>query len=145
MYSPAPCPTREQFAEFAPLIDICIPNRTEAIQLGGSDNLKIAAQNIRALGVKNVLITLGGEGCAILSEEGDFVTVPLIRKVEVIDTTGAGDSFSGALAYSLAQSKPLSSLKEHVQLASLVASVSVTSKGTQKSYPSTLDIVNLQS
>ena len=139
IYSPAPCPPQSHFAQIAPLIDICIPNRTEALELGGNGDLTEAAKNIRELGVKNVLITLGGDGFGVLPDGGEFKTFPLEHKVKVVDTTGAGDSFSGALAHSLNTGK-LQNLVDHAFFASHIASLSVTKNGTQKSYPSRRDI-----
>ena len=139
IYSPAPCPSPEHFRDIAPLIDICIPNQTEAVSLTGELEVEEAARAIQRMGVKNVLVTLGGDGFALLQENGAFKMFPLARKVSVVDTTGAGDSFSGALAFSLNQNPP-KSLEESAQFASLVASHSVQKKGTQKSYPTLKEI-----
>lgn len=54
------------------------------------------------LGVKVVLVTLGGDGC-LLSQNGQQTIVPAY-KINVVDTTGAGDSFIGAILFKLAQS-----------------------------------------
>jgi fructokinase len=62
---------------------------------------RAAAQRIMDLGAHLVCLTLGEEGCFVMHEEGDFY-LPA-RKVEVKDTTGAGDAFwSGFLAAHLA-------------------------------------------
>lgn len=134
IYSPAPCPDPAHFRDIAPLIDICIPNETEAVSLTDKKNVEEAARAIHKMGVKNVLVTLGGAGFALLHENGAFKKFPLSRKVSVVDTTGAGDSFSGALAFSLNQN-PTQTLEEAAQFASVVAAHSVQKKGTQKSYP----------
>jgi ribokinase len=57
--------------------------------------------------------------------------VPALR-VEAVDTTGAGDSFVGALAVELAAG---ASLERAVQLATQVAAVAVTRRGAQTSFP----------
>ncbi|KAF5398191.1 Ribokinase, partial [Paragonimus heterotremus] len=110
-------------------------------------------------GVKQPMITLGSKGVAILldsskvpAELPEDVTIVQRRKSRkcatkgtvlllsaphipsVIDTTGAGDSFVGALAYFVSSHPQLSTL-EHVRRALWVASQSVRKVGTQSSYP----------
>jgi len=140
IYSPAPCPKREHFEEFANLVDFCVPNQTEASELGGSQDLDESTRQIQKLGVKNVVVTLGGSGYGILRAGSARVEkFPLAQDVKVVDTTGAGDSFSGAFAHSLMKS-PQSEIYTHAKFASIVASLSVTKKGTQKSYHNYNDI-----
>ena len=139
IYSPAPCPTLANFKELAPFIDICIANKTEALQLGQSENLKQSIKNIRSLGVRKLIVTLGGEGFGFIADNSeDLKIVPIKNKVNVIDTTGAGDSFVGALCYAIDSDK-FKTLEESAILASSIASLSVTKKGTQKSYSSKID------
>jgi ribokinase len=59
------------------------------------------------------------------------------EKVEVVDSTGAGDAFNGALAFALSTGE---SIERAVQLAVSVASFSVTKMGAQSSLPSLKDI-----
>jgi ribokinase len=76
------------------------------------------------------VVTLGGKGAVVVTGDGTHeVTAP---KVEVVDTTGAGDAFTGALAVGLATGADLVAA---AQLAVRVASVSVTREGAQPSYP----------
>ncbi|KAA3674361.1 ribokinase, partial [Paragonimus westermani] len=110
-------------------------------------------------GVKQPIITLGSKGVAILLDPSKVpaelpvdVTIVQSRKsrksttkgailllsaphiLSVVDTTGAGDSFVGALAYFVSSHPQLSTL-EHVRRALWVASQSVRKVGTQSSYP----------
>jgi ribokinase len=87
-------------------IDVLTPNQTEARILVGRDpadevdNALIAAE-LHALGATNVVITLGENGVDVFTPDG-FVHVPAYV-VDVVDSNGAGDSFSAALAVGLAE------------------------------------------
>lgn len=75
-------------------LDFFFPNQTEASLISGSDDPLKAARFLRDKGVKNVIVTLGSEGCLLLGEgiEKSISMDPLAR---VMDTTGAGDAFCG--------------------------------------------------
>ena len=82
------------------------PNRLEAEFLSGMKIVdeysgKMAGAKLVALGIKNVLITLGGEGVVVASQNGCEI-IPAI-KTKVVNATGAGDSFVGGFTYGLAQ------------------------------------------
>lgn len=130
-----PAPMSHLSAELLSCIDILTPNKTEAEMLSGikiqnTRDAERAAKAIYAMGVKNVVITLGSEG-AMVCEHGKIESIPA-PKVEANDTTAAGDVFTGALAVALSDSK---TLKEAVQFACKAASVSVTRMGAQSSIP----------
>ena len=74
-------------------LDLLFVNEQEARMLSGSDDLGTAADFFKERGATNVVIKLGGKGCAVFEEAGEF-RLPAIP-VEVVDTTGAGDCFSG--------------------------------------------------
>lgn len=82
-------------------------------------------------GVKTVLVTLGQNGSLLVSSEGSH-HVPC-KKVDVVDTTGAGDCYLGTLAYFLSRGDDL---KDAMKKAGEVATISVQKPGTQASYPS---------
>jgi ribokinase len=151
--TPAPAPPAPLDAEFYLNTDILVPNKGEALALAGmsatagditTDTLKTAAQNLLERGCRAVVMTLGSKGCFIAIQSEGFLThVPAAHVTHVVDTTGAGDAFSGALAYFYAQLLPTgttgihgASLIEAARRAAFVAAESVTKKGTQKSYPS---------
>eukprot|EP00817_Percolomonadidae_sp_ATCC50343_P004068 CAMPEP_0117422430 /NCGR_PEP_ID=MMETSP0758-20121206/3271_1 /TAXON_ID=63605 /ORGANISM="Percolomonas cosmopolitus, Strain AE-1 (ATCC 50343)" /LENGTH=216 /DNA_ID=CAMNT_0005205045 /DNA_START=12 /DNA_END=659 /DNA_ORIENTATION=- len=107
LFNPAPAvPLKELPKDMLKSVDIIIPNETEAEVLTGCTiknavDAGLAVSKLREAGAKNVIITLGSEGCVY----GYANTVRRIkpqRKVEkVVDTTGAGDCFVGTLAYFL--------------------------------------------
>lgn len=123
------------------LIDLCdwiIPNETEFRELHGT--LPTSDEILKSFRPgKSSIVTLGSEGAVYISPDGQLhrVSAP---KVTAIDTTGAGDSFVGSFAYSLASGKdPVDAMKFGIK----VASLSVTRKGAQSSYPDQAEIATL--
>ena len=111
------------------------PNETEAeiitgIRIHNAETEAEAARSIRAMGVQNVIITLGSRGAYICNDRFDEA-VPA-QKVRAVDTTAAGDVFNGALVVALSEGK---SLEEAVRFASRASAISVTRMGAQSSIP----------
>jgi len=78
-----------------------------------------------------VALTLGGEGAALYKMGQEIARVPAFN-VEVVDTTGAGDTFCGAIAVALAEGQPP---KDALLFASAAAALAVTRPGAQPSLP----------
>lgn len=116
-------------------IDIIKPNETELSILTGMD-LKTRAELVKGAkvmidkGVKNVIVTLGKEGCLMVNKEREEFFGPY--QVKALDTTAAGDSFTAAFALALSQGKPYG---EAIVLGQKVSSIAVTRKGAQTSIP----------
>ncbi len=133
-----PAPYQKISVELLTLCDWIIPNETEFRELHGelptSDEvLKSFRQG------KNSIVTLGSQGAVYISAEGQLTKVSA-PKVTAVDTTGAGDAFVGTFAYSLASSKdPVTAMTLGIK----VASLSVTRKGAQSSYPDQAEIATL--
>ena len=87
-------------------IDYLTPNETELrICLGMApdneiDNIDLARE-LKDLGVKNLVVTVGEGGCILIND--DYCEQIQGVKVDVVDTTGAGDAFNAGLAVSLAE------------------------------------------
>jgi len=96
------------------------------------------AAGLLALGPRSVVITLGGDGALAATAEGS-VLVPSLT-VEVVDTTGAGDAFTGALAWRLGVGDDLVTA---VRFAVRVGAASVTKPGAQQSYPTLKEVAEL--
>lgn len=109
-----PAPARELNAYLLDNVTLFTPNEHE--QIGLEDK-------------GNVVTTLGKHGCYIRSLD---VTFPAIDVAEVVDTTGAGDTFNGVLAAMMAQGNKL---EYSVKMANLASSVEVTRKGAVTSIP----------
>jgi len=78
-----------------------------------------------------LLVTLGEQGAALIGEDDAVTTIPAPR-VDVVDTTGAGDAFVGAFGYAIGSGW---GEVEAVRLACAIASESVRRPGTQASFP----------
>ena len=116
-------------------IDVLTPNEHEAAALLGyetTDGLDWmdAAARLHARGVKFVIITLGAEGC-VLADATGVRHIPAIP-VTAVDTTAAGDCFTGALAVALAEGR---SPDAAAGFAAAAAAISVTRSGAQPSLP----------
>jgi sugar/nucleoside kinase (ribokinase family) len=83
-------------------VDVLMINDEEAMQLSGEHNLVKAARAIRALGPTSLVIKRGEHG-ALLFHEDDIFAAPALPLEEVIDPTGAGDSFAGGFMGYLAR------------------------------------------
>ncbi|KAM4680673.1 ribokinase isoform 2-T3 [Amazona ochrocephala] len=143
LFNPAPA-LADLDPQFYTHSDIFCCNETEAEILTGIPvgNLEDAGKVGRMLlerGCKLVIVTLGAEGCMMISVEEPIPKHVPAGKVRAMDTTGAGDSFVGALAFYLAY-YPKLSIGEMIRNSNYVASVSVQAAGAQSSYPYRKDL-----
>ena len=125
-----PAPIQAGYAGLLPLVDVAIFNRVEAETFGGYADPRQAGAAICDGGVPHVIVTLGAEGAILIDREG-IAHLPAPR-VTAIDTVGAGDTLGGALAAALARG---ASFSRAAAMAVEAASITVTRKGTQKSFP----------
>src|SRR5215470_16394374 len=92
-------------------VEVVTPNEVEAASLLGApvssvEDARRAAREFRARGAAAAIVTLGERG-AVLSSAGHETHLPAFQIPRVLDTTGAGDAFNGALAVVLAERLPL--------------------------------------
>ena len=116
------------------------PNEVEAeiltgIPVDSKENADKAADWFFEKGVENVLITLGGRGVYIATDEKRAI-IPAYH-VEAIDTTGAGDAFNGGLVAALAEGK---NLWEAAAFANALAAIAVQRLGTTPAMPTREEI-----
>lgn len=138
-----PAPYRPMPADLLAGVDWLTPNETEASAMTGlsvtdGESAAAAARAIQAMGVKNVLITLGGKGVYALWQGGEELLAP--PAVKAVDTTGAGDAFNGAFASALADGYDVPTA---LRFASCCASLSVTRAGAAASMPQRPDTLAL--
>lgn len=78
----------------AALSDIGLPTLSDEHMLYGAGSADAVASRWHALGVEEVVVKLGAEGCLISGADGGRRNVPAAADVAVIDTSGAGDAFN---------------------------------------------------
>lgn len=123
-------------------VDLLTPNETELEILSGvkincEDDIKKAANVMIQKGVKQLIVTLGSKGSLYLDK--DKIEFKKSYKVDAIDTTAAGDSYTGALSVAFSQGK---SIDEAMDFASKAGALCVTNIGAQTSIPNLYDIMN---
>jgi len=143
LFNPAPA-IADLDPRFYRLSDVFCCNETEAeiltgLAVGSPADAGKAAQVLMERGCHVVIVTLGAEGCVMLSQTEAVPKHIPTEKVKAVDTTGAGDSFVGALAFYLAY-YPSLSLEEMLKRSNFIAAVSVQAAGTQSSYPYKKDL-----
>ena len=140
-----PAPAQVIAQDLLGMVDILILNETELGFISGSpidiNNNKSIEAAVDKIKIDNltIVVTIGERG-AIVFNNNDVIKIPG-RKVRVVDTTGAGDCFVGALAAGLIESKPL---PEALVFANIAASISVTRNGAGPSMPSLDEVIALQ-
>jgi sugar/nucleoside kinase (ribokinase family) len=122
-----------QLAQMLRRIDLLIVNDEEARQLAGIHNLVRAAAEIRKRGPKALVIKRGEFGALLFDDAGTFF-VPAYPLEEVVDPTGAGDSFAGGLmGYLACQGSPSpSALRRAMFFASALGSFCVEGIGPSR-------------
>jgi ribokinase len=130
-----PAPAQKLSPDFLKMIDVITPNETEAqiltdIEVTDEESACTAAKKLLEFGVKSVILTMGEKGFLLADNE----RIESLSAIEVnaVDTTAAGDAFTGSLAVGLAQGK---NLYDAALFANYVAALSVTKLGAQSSMP----------
>ncbi|MFK0089259.1 ribokinase [Pseudomonas sp. NPDC090755] len=132
--NPAPC-TGPLPQDWYGAIDYLIPNESEAQALTGVvvndlTSAEVAANQLRSLGARNVIVTLGAQGALFASARGvQHFPAPVVRP---LDTTAAGDTFVGGFAAALARGVEEG---EAIAFGQRAAALSVTRAGAQPSIP----------
>jgi len=122
------------------------PNESEFSILSGrqykslEEMIEAARLFQRSIG-SNLILKLGENGCAYFSDTESFFVFP-IEGLEVVDTTGAGDSFNSALAVALESGE---NIRDAVKFAVLASGISTMSEGTSSAMPTGLEVRKLKS
>lgn len=130
-----PAPPVELDPKILSLIDYITPNRHEAEFLTGIRVVDVqaaseAAKKLVSKGVRCAIVKLGGEG-VVYATRSSSEYIPG-HKVNVVDTTAAGDAFSGALGAYLSEGRTLA---EAVRFANAAGALAVTREGAQPAMP----------
>jgi ribokinase len=137
-----PAPAIKIEDEFFNYIDFFTPNETEAEFYVGKkietyDQAKEAGEFFLKKGLKNSIITLGEKGIYFVNKENSYSLPALNLKDKVVDTTGAGDSFNGALASGLEKGMEI---KDCLNFAIKASGMSTTKKGAADAMPFLVDL-----
>ncbi|KAJ1378484.1 Ribokinase-like [Sesbania bispinosa] len=131
--------------ELLNFVDILSPNESELGRLtemptDSFEEITRAAVKCHKLGVKQVLVKLGAKGSALFIEGEEPIQQPAILAKTVMDTTGAGDTFTAAFAVALVEGK---SRTECLSFAAAAASLCIQVKGAIPSMPDRKSVLGL--
>jgi sugar/nucleoside kinase (ribokinase family) len=117
---------REELMRLLPRLDGLLLNDSEAKLLSEEENLIRAGRKVRAMGPKFVIIKKGEHGSFLFTEDGVFM-LPGYPVADVVDPTGAGDSYAGGIMGYLASdtSPPPGRLRRAIAYGTVVASLTV--------------------
>jgi ribokinase len=119
------------------------PNKGESeilsgVKIGDKESILAAAKAIHEKGVKNVIITLGADGCLVYN--GDIAWIDA-EKVSAVDTTAAGDVFTGALTVAISEGQKIT---DAASFAGKAAAISITRYGAIPSIPKREEVITDQ-
>lgn len=117
------------FISYADLVKL---SESEAQLISGEDDLDKAINYIRYLGAKTIIVTRGAQGAFICDSDG--VRLIPSRKIQQVDSTGAGDAFVGALLFKVAQ-HPEPNWDAFVAFANIIGAFTCTNYGSIKAMP----------
>ena len=135
-----PSPINEQISKIdLNMLSYIILNEVEAKSISGCCSWKECIKQIRNSypGLK-VMLTLGNKGCVY--SDGDIEISQQAYKVKAVDTTAAGDTFTGYFVAGLSSEKDI---KEILETASVAAGISVTRNGAAPSIPSKNEVMSV--
>ncbi|MCK1993790.1 ribokinase [Peribacillus muralis] len=137
--NPAPA-SKELDFNYVCKSDFFIPNESELEILTGmpvatGEQIREAASNLIKKGVKNVIVTMGSRGVMWITKEKNETVAS--QKVTAVDTTGAGDAFIGCFAHFFVEN---GDVLQAIKKATAFAGLSVTKRGTQSSYPTSMEL-----
>ena len=138
-----PAPARKDLPDsFWTGIDYIKPNETEleilaGHEIHGREELEAAARQMLDKGVKNVMVSLGGDGCMLVNGSGSSFYPA--NKVKAVDTTAAGDCFTASFALALSKGE---SVEDAIRFGQKASAIAVTRKGAQTSIPTLEEVSN---
>lgn len=135
-----PAPSAPLPAQVLSRVDVLVPNEWELVRLAGrspaDDSPGALAELARSVTSGDVVVTLGARGALVVPSSGE-VAVVRPPAVSVVDTTGAGDCFCGALCVALARGE---SLVDATRYAVVAGALSTTGVGARGALPTDADI-----
>ncbi len=138
-----PAPSAKVSGDMIECLTYISPNEYEASdivggEISGFDDAKTAVKKIHDLGVGNVLITLGKNGC-VFSDGKQMIASPSIDVAHVLDPTAAGDSFIGAFCTAVSAGIDI---KDALIFSNCTAGITVSKMGAQTSLPEISEVLS---
>lgn len=140
-----PAPAKKIPPEILHLCDYIIPNETELATIFDKDPISNENEIFETLFKSQkqypdtkIIVTFGAKGVYYLNTNSKLINIPAKKNIEVVDTTGAGDSFIGGFVSQLSQEK---SLEEAIHFGNKVASITITRKGAAASLPTYEEVI----
>lgn len=133
-----PAPAVKLPKELIEKITYLTPNEHEAQIILDSDE---SIEELVALYPNKMLVTCGEEGVCYHSGQ-ELKVIPPLKVAEVVDTTGAGDTFSGAFSYAISRGDKL---ENAIAFSNIAAGLSISKKGAQTGMPSLADVERAKS
>lgn len=138
---PAPAPNHPLPEDLLRHVTYLKPNESEAERLTGvavtdTESAQAAADCLIAAGPRAVIVTLGPRGALVVEKPGTGTVIPP-HVVSAVDTTAAGDAFSGALAVALARGEPL---LDAARFAAVAGALAASRMGAQPSLPTEAEV-----
>jgi len=134
---------KQRTSEFFKMSDVVKVSEEELELLTDCSNFRDGCHRLHQLGVKLVFVTMGKDGC-LVSHNGEQYVVPAYE-IEAIDTTGAGDSFIGAILYQMSVNSDIDALfkdqmADFVAFAQKVSSKVCTKIGAMSALPTLAEV-----
>lgn len=138
---------RTKCDEYFQMADIVKVSDEELVLLTQSSTMEDGCQILHEKGVKIVLVTLGSKGCFV-SQNGQQYLVPAFE-IHAVDTTGAGDSFIGAVLYKMSNELQgndfyASQLLEFVEFSEKVSGLVCSKIGAMTALPTKFEVESLE-
>lgn len=139
-----PAPAQKLSDDLLKKVDVLVPNESETSLLTGLavesiEDAKIAAKSLLEKGAGAIVLTLGSRGALLISEnQPAIISTPY--KVNVVDTTAAGDSFVAALSVGVVEGLPL---ENALRQATAAGALAVTKMGAQPCMPTKKEVNEL--
>jgi ribokinase len=130
-----PAPSQPLDAQLLSQVDYLVPNQIELALLTRADSLEEGVSRLKALGIRQVVVTLGGDGAAVFDGDQAYQLPP--HHVNVVDTTAAGDAFVGGFAVALVEGK---STRAAAEWGNAAGALAVTRAGAQPSLPTRAEL-----
>ncbi len=145
-----PAPVIARLVDVLPLRPILTPNEIElgdlarafsgAVAPAGEDKILNQLHRVGEQTQSPVIVTLGGDGCAVRLANGEVERIPARGANSVVDTTGAGDTFNGVFAARLAAGD---AIMIAIKTAVVAASISVSAVGARPGMPNAAAIAGV--